>query len=391
MSENEFGIKSGKFFKFSTRRMFTVTRRVLRQLVRDRRTFGMILVMPILIMLIFGYALSGEVKNVPIIVINEDEQFNVGTIISLEFGKNITDNLIQDDRVDVSLNYSDFYTSKELVEGGEFSAVLWIPSNFSQTVFQKQSNPDINVSLFLHIDATKPAIRASIIGALQEGLQDALGAAGIEINQTLAFGNAEYSGLDVAIPGVMALVLTFLILLISLITIIREQLYGTAARLFSTPLTKFEKLMGFTIALTVIGFLMVVTVLGIGVFVFGATIKGDIFILIGAAFLYAVAHILLAVFLSNFAQNELQAVQFAPIISFPSMALSGMLVPVNTLPESAQFFAQFIPMTYGVRIFEGVMLKGLTFADLWLDFVILNIFGFLMLLLAIFTVKDKID
>jgi ABC-2 type transport system permease protein len=388
---DDFEIKGSKA-GFSMIRMTTVTSRVLKQLIRDRRTFGMILVMPILIMLIFGYALSGEVNNVPMLVINEDS-----TQFGMNVGNNITELLISDDRVAVTESDIRMEDARKLVDEGSYSAVLYIPSDLTQKLGQKMLNPNLNISitLELYLDGTKPTIRASILNSVQQSIQeifeDVLGEQIIQVEEEFAFGGSEYSGIDVAISSVIALVLTFLILMVSLITIIREQLYGTHARLYTTPLTKFEKLFGFTIALSVIGILMVLSVVLIGVYLFGVTVRGNFFLLLATAFLYSIVHILLAVFLSNFAKNELQAVQFAPLISFPSMALSGMLVPINTLPHFAQILSSFMPMTYGIIIFEGIMLKGLGFYEILEPLVYLVLFGLVFLFLALITVKDWLD
>ncbi|MHA2031558.1 MAG: ABC transporter permease, partial [Candidatus Kariarchaeaceae archaeon] len=353
---NEFGIPQKSTDKFSIFRMITMTRRVMRQLIRDRRTIGMITMMPIVIMIIFGIALSGEVKNVPIIVINEDQPFdytftaptgNISTTMNAGF--RITSLLDDDRRVSIDSGFTSWESAIDQVEDGEFSAVLLISSDFSESIVGKLENPLSEVNLSLYLDATKPAIKASIMAALQEALQDSLGDQAVNFDTTLAFGNAEFSGLDVTVPAVMSLVLTFLVLLISLVTIIREQLYGTLSRIYTTPLTKIERLLGFVLALAMVGMLMVTSVILIGTLVFGAEVKGSFILLLLSAFLYAVVHVFLAVFLSNFAENELQAIQFAPLIAFPSMALSGMLVPVKSLPTAAQWISNFVPMTYGIR------------------------------------------
>ncbi|MHA2170649.1 MAG: ABC transporter permease [Candidatus Kariarchaeaceae archaeon] len=389
---NDFGVEFELKDKFSFKRMISVTKRVLRQLVRDRRTFGMILALPIVIMLIFGTALSGEVKNVPIIIQNEDNPYDPpGLPVLIDAGTTITDSLLDDDRVKVDPKEQNWDRAVELVEDGEFSAVVRIPSTFSESLFNRIQDQSVELTLYIYIDGTKPSIRASIMGALQEALQDALGGETFTLEETLAYGNAEYEGLDVAIPAVMALVLTFLVLLISLVTIIRDKLYGTQNRLYATPLTKLERLLGFVLALSIIGMLMAVSVISIGTLIFGAEVRGSLFLLVASAYLYAVSNIFLAVFLSNFAENELQAIQFAPLIAFPSMALSGMLVPVNTMPELAQIVSDFIPMSYGVTIFEGIMLKGQGIADLGYEYLILNLYALIAFILAILTVKDKMD
>lgn len=391
---NDFEIEYELKDKFSGRRMLSVTKRVLRQLVRDKRTFGMILALPVVIMLIFGTALSGEVDNVPIIIQNEDIAYDIpDTPLTQYAGNTITNSMENDDRVKVDQTEQNWEKAVDLVEDGKYFAVIRIPSNFSETLVQRMLNPttDVELTLYIYIDGTKPTIRASIMGALQEALQDVLGGETFNTEETLAYGGGEYEGLDVAIPAVMALVLTFLVLLISLVTIIRDKLYGTQARLYATPLTKLERLLGFVLALSIIGMLMAVSVISIGTLLFGAEVRGSLFLLVASAYLYAVSNVFLAVFLSNFAENELQAIQFAPLIAFPSMALSGMLVPVNTMPGFAQVISDFIPMTYGVRIFEGIMLKGQGIADLGNEYLILILYALIAFTLARVTVKDKMD
>ena len=132
------------------------------------------------------------------------------------------------------------------------------------------------------------------------------------MDKQFAFGNVEYSGLDVSIPSVIAFVLTFLVLLISLIIITRESTSGVLDRLYATPLSAIERLLGYSIALLLLGIVMVSVILVIGIGVFGVAVQGSIALLFSGAVLYALAHIFLAVFLSNFAKNELQAVQMAP-------------------------------------------------------------------------------
>jgi ABC-2 type transport system permease protein len=188
----------------------------------------------------------------------------------------------------------------------------------------------------------------------------------------------------------MAFVLTFLVLLISLIIITRESTSGVLARIYATPLSAIERLLGYSIALLVLGMIMVAVILGIGIGVFGAVVQGNFALLFFGAVLYALAHIFMAVFLSNFARNELQAAQMAPLIALPSMALSGMLIPINSFPDWVQTTAKFVPMYYGNRIFEGIMLKGYDLGNLAPEFAIIGGIALLFFVLAVMTVKDRI-
>jgi ABC-type multidrug transport system permease subunit len=378
--------------RFSPQRVSAVSWRVLKQISRDRRTLGMMIVMPAIIMLIFGFALGGQVKNAPILIDNQDAGYTFVTgsnfTSSVHFGENITSSMRGDDRVKV--NFGSFDSGKTGVDNGTYYATIFLPVNFSQTLFLKSNGQNLNATVQIYVDGTKPSIDASIFGALQSALQGVFGSGGVVLDEQFAFGNIQYSGLDVSIPSVIAFVLTFLVLLISLIIVSRENTSGVLSRLYATPLSAIERLLGYSIALLLLGIIMVSVILGIGIGVFGVVVRGSIFLLFFGAVLYALAHVFLAVFLSNFAKNELQAVQMAPLIALPSMALSGMLIPVTTFPDWVQTIAKFIPMYYGNRVFEGIMLKGYGVSNLGLEFAVIGGIALLFFVLAVSTVKDRI-
>ena len=117
--------------------------------------------------------------------------------------------------------------------------------------------------------------------------------------------------------------------------------------------------------------------------------QGNVFLLIFAALLFGIAHIFLAVFLSNFAQNELQAIQFAPLTAIPSMALGGMIIPIVSLPAWLQPVSYIVPLTYGINLFEGIMLKGWGFKELWIDFTVVAGMCLLFFVLAVITVRNR--
>ena len=378
---------------FSARRVWVVAKRILRQIGRDRRTLGMMLAMPAVIMFIFGFALSGEVKNLPVSVDNRDTGYTAnlgpGGVLRLDVGEKLVESLRGDDRVKLTLG--DYDSGKAGVESGLFSAAVLIPEGFSEDAFLRSRGGGEELVLDIYIDGTKPSIKGSLLGSIQSALQGAIGGGGVDMRIQLAFGGAEYSGLDVSIPSVIGFVLTFLVLLVSMIIITRENTGGTLQRLFSTPLTAFERLLGYVVALLVLGMVMAGMIFAIGVWVFHTAVRGSLPLLFLLAALYALTHVLLAVFLSNFAKNELQAVQMAPLISLPSMALSGMMVPVNSLPDFIQPLARLIPLYYGNRIFEGLMLKGYGVSELTNDILIVAGMAVIFLVLALMTVKDRID
>lgn len=378
--------------RFSIRRSTAVARRVLAQIRRDRRTLGMLVAMPAVVMLIFGFALSGQVSHVPIVVDNQDAGYQAtlaGRAISLQVGNRALDALQTNDAVSVVTG--SFSAGKAGVDSGEYFAAVLIPSNFSQAIFMKAQGGNVTPAIQLYMDGTKPSIEAEVVAALQGSIQNASGIKGFSLTQQYAYGGVKFSGLDVSLPSVIAFVLTFLLLLISLLTVSRETTSGTLPRLYTTPLTAIERLVGYTFSLLVVSVMMVVVVMVIGIGLFGAVVRGNLALLFTAAALYALTQVLLAVFLSNFARNEFQAVQLAPLIALPSMALSGMLVPIYSLPGWIQPVAKVIPMYYANQLFEGIMLKGYGVSSLAFDFLVVVVMAALFLALALSTVRDQMD
>jgi ABC-2 type transport system permease protein len=347
----------------------------------------MMILGPFAIMLVFGFALGGQVKNVPILVDNQDRGYSVnGTSINL--GDKIVSSLKADDVVRVVLgNYT---SGKGGVNDGTYSASILIPSNFSESAILSPKGQGISPSIVIYLDGTKPSIEASVLGALQSALQSIVATGVVSLDKQFAFGGVQYSGLNVSIPDVIAFILTFLVLFISLIMVSREAVSGTLARLYATPLSALERLVGYSLALLSLAIIMATVILVTGIGVFGVAVRGSILLLFFGAVLYALSQIFLSVNLANFARNELQAIQLGPLIALPSMVLSGMLFPVNSFPTWIQVIARFVPMYYANLLFEGIMLKGYGLVQLAPEFLIIGGMASLFLLLAAITLKDRI-
>ena len=376
---------------FSLSRLIAVTWRVLTQVSRDRRTIALIIFIPTIIMLIFGFVFGGQAKNLPILVDNQDSGQTIHSGLnytSVNFGNKVLSQLQADDRV--KLSEGSFESGKTGVDNGTYYAAIAFPANFSQVLLLRNAGQSSsNVSVTIYIDGTNPTIEANILAALQGSMQNTFGNGGVVLDQQFAFGGIQFSSLDVSIPSVISLVLTQTVLLISLIIIVRETTSGVLSRLYTMPLSALERLLGYSLALLILAMAMTGVVLFIGLGIFGAIVQGSFALLFLGAVLYALLNIFLAVFLSNFAKNELQAVQMVPLITLASMALSGLLIPVESFPGWVQILARFVPMYYANKLFEGVMLKGYGIGNLAQQFIILGGIALLFFVLAVATVKDR--
>ncbi|MHA1975587.1 MAG: ABC transporter permease [Candidatus Hodarchaeales archaeon] len=359
--------------KFSFARSMAVSTRILRQFKRDRMTFGMIVLMPILFMYVFGMTLSGDIKNVPIIVENLDDGF---------MGESIYAELLLDDRV--SMKVGSYQDGKDMIDSGDLVAAIHFGSNFTTEMILKG-----NASIKIYIDGTKPQIKGTVYAALSDAMQVISEGKGVKLDEELAFGGAEFSGLDVTIPGVMGYVLTFLILLLAVLTVIREDIGKTKLRLFTTPLTPVERVLGYSFSLSLLAMLETALVLGIAIFIFGTVVQGSLPLLFFAGLVYGLANIFLAFFLSNFAKNEFQSVQLAVLVAIPSLAFSGMMIPTSSLPPVIAAISKFIPLTFAITIFEGIMLRGWGAEDLWFEFTLIIILTIAFFILALISSSDK--
>jgi ABC-2 type transport system permease protein len=369
--------------KFSFARSMAVTTRILRQFKRDHRTFGMLVLMPILFMYVFGATLSGDIKYVPIIIENLDDGYvHPITLEEINFGEAIFSELLLDDRIEV--NTGSYQEGKDIIEAGDLVASILFNSNFTTEMIQTG-----NASIMVYIDGTKPQIKGTVYAALTDAMQVILEGKGVKLDEELAFGGVEFSGLDVTIPGVMGYVLTFLILLLAVLTVLREDIGKTKLRLFTTPLTPVERILGYVLALSLLAMLETALVLGIAIFVFGTVIQGSLPLLFFSGFIYGLANIFLAFFLSNFAKNEFQSVQIAALVAIPSLAFSGMMIPISSLPPIIATMSKFIPLTFAITIFEGIMLRGWGFEELWFEFTLIFVLTALFFILALISSSDK--
>ena len=390
--------------------------RVLKQLVRDRRTIGMIVIIPILITLIFGYAIGGTVEHVPVAIVMDDKGTNVNIVIPnplnpstnitiryLNLGQMINDSLSTDSRVSLQ-NVSSYQKAIKGVDNSDYTMAIYFSQNFTSNLVTPLLNPLQNTTnslpeIDIYVDATEPSLVASVVAALQDAINKTTAffasstghSFGIKISENYANGIKNVSTLDVAIPGVIALILNFLVLLFSTLLLVRENTYRTRGRLLASPIRPREIIMGYSIALSILALFMSLSVMIIAVFIFNVTVHGNLIELFICILIFGLSFVFLGVFLSNFARNELQAVQMGPLIAFPSMALSGFLVPVKILPNFLQPFSNIVPMTYGIRLFRGIMLKGYSITDMLPDFIIIVAITVLFLILALISIKPTTE
>ena len=383
-------------------RIFAFTRRILLQFRHDRRTLAFVLIIPLLMMLIFGYTFGGEPKGLQIGVVNLDKKIVIINENNLSFASLIIDNL-DTETFDIKY-YSNFNKAEDDLQTSKIWAVFYFPANFSNnllTRFSTDQNQDISSQIFLNLDGTNPNVDTTVVKELQNALKktndqirnifslpshpDA-----ITITNSYVYTNAEdVRFIDYFAPGVICFAIMMVTIIITILIFINERRQGTLQRLLTSPASETEIVLGYALAFAIIGIIQCIVILLTAILIFGITIIGNVFLALIVVILLAIGHQGLGILLSSGAKNELQAVQFIPLIIFPAILLSGLFWPVESIPSFLQPLSYIIPLKYGIDAERAIMLKGWGIGEIWLEIVVLIIFAILTLSLSVILLKKR--
>lgn len=355
----------------SVKRTFSIMRRVLKQIRHDRRTLGMILVMPVLILTFFILAFSGEVKGIKVVVVDLDNSKLSRTILA-----NLED---EDLRI---VKRTEVGEARQLVVKGEVWAAITFPEGLhkglnSRLILRDTSSQIPDVTLIL--DNSQPQIsgvvRKALGEAIQITLQDAYGIeAVIPLAEEHVYGD-NVENIDYLTPGVMGLVVLMITFILTILTIVREKNAGTLERLLVTPLRPQELVLGYLGAFGLVSVLQSTILLLSAIVVFQINVRGGILLVFAILVLLAIGFQGLGILLSGLAESEFQAVQFMPIVVIVSLLLSGALWPLEALPVVLRPLAYLIPLTYAVHSLRGVILMGWGWGEIMIDIGVLLFFA----------------
>ena len=335
----------------SLARIFAVAERVLRQLRHDKRVFALMLILPGVAMLLFGYSFSGDITDVRIAFVDED---------NTDLTASILESLEEDDAFDVTVLESVDDPERLLLEGG-YQAVIRIPDKFT-SLYYAHFAMGVATSAQGTIDLTLDESDPQIANTVRMGLADAamdLGEGGpVEIDTRELYG-VEVRFIDSFAPAIMGLVVALVSTVLTLLSIVREKVDGTFSRVWVSPVRRAEFILGYVLAFGLIALVQSLVVLAIGITVFHIVINGSIAWAFASVILFAVGSVGLGTLLSALAQTESQAIIFFPLVILPSVLLSGMMWPIQAIPRVLRPLSYLVPLTYSNRLLRAVMVKGL--------------------------------
>lgn len=358
----------------SLRRMGAIVLKELRQLRRDKLTFVMIAGVPLLQLVLFGYAINMDVRNIDAAVLDQ-----ANTAQSREVVAEMASSQV----IDVHYHLDTPQEIGELMRAGKINVALVVPEDF-ETRLQRRDRPPLQ----LVVDGSDQSIQASARQLAAFPLPGWSGAQGVEV---VNFYNPERLAPLNTVPGLLGVILTMTMVMFTAIALVREREHGNLELLIATPVSPWELTIGKVLPFVAIGLVQVSVILVAGHWLFDVPVRGSLLDLYGASLLFIVASLALGVFLSTVAGTQFQAMQLAFFTFLPQILLSGFMFPIAGMPDVAQWFAELMPLTHYLRLARGIMLREAGLPDLWHEIVVLLVFCAVLLSLAVARTRKRLD
>jgi ABC-2 type transport system permease protein len=376
-------------------RVLAVARKALRSLKHDRRTAGFLVLMPLFMIAIFGYTFGGELRNIDVIVVNLD-----ATPSDLSVSERIVSSLVEDETLRVAIAHGGDATTYSVarVHDGEAWAAIVFGGGFTETVAAWASGggggtlPDAAV-VTIYLDGTNPNIAQAVTAAVRSAIQETLTVgynvtSPVEVQVDMVYGeDAEF--IDFFAPGVMGLAAMMATFMLSIISFVHERSTGTLDRLLTTPVTEGEIVAGYALAFGFVALVQSTVILTAALVLFGVQVQGSVLLVLLVILALGVGSQGMGFLLSSIARNEFQAIQFMPVILFPSILLAGVFWPLEAVPDLLRPVSYFIPLTYAVDGCRSVMIRGWGIEEVWLQLLILAAFAAAMLVLSAYSLKRR--
>jgi len=363
----------------SLSRLMAVTRKEVRQLRRDRLTFAMIFGMPMMQILLFGYAINTDVRNLTTAIADESN-----THLSREFVAQLSETQV----VDIQQHVISAADLEELLRAGEISIGVAIPPDFDRRAIDGNRS-----AVQLLVDGSDPTV---------------LGVANQLRNMPVSFDSnrrkQERAAVEVRpyynperrtpvniVPGLMGVILTMTMMIFTAVAIVREREHGNLELLINTPVTSFELMTGKILPYIAIGLVQLALILAIGDLLFDVPVRGSVLDLYIAASFFIAANLALGLFVSTMVTTQFQAMQATFFLMMPSILLSGFMFPFDGMPVAAQYLGEVLPITHFIRLTRGIMLREATLGDMPLELVYLGAFSAIAMTAAALRFSKRLD
>lgn len=375
--------------QFSPGRLAAMIVKEFAQMRRDRLTFAMMLGIPLIQLLLFGFAINADPRHLPTGVILRDNG---------PYARSLLEAMRNSTYFEVVCEMRSEEEGRSALQRGEVQFVVNIPEDFTRELLRGE-----RPSILLEADATDPAATGRALGSIEAIVQSAFaedfkgalaflaqGPSPVEV-RVHALYNPEVITQYNIVPGLMGVILTMTMIMITGLAITRERERGTMETLLSMPTRPAEVLVGKIVPYILVGYVQVALILVAARFLFGVPMIGSVPLLLASTFVFIAANLALGITFSTVAKNQLQAVQMTFFVFLPSILLSGFMFPFRGMPHWAQWLGEVFPLTHFLRIVRGILLKGNGVADIAPDLGALALFATIVLTVAVKRYRQTLD
>jgi len=374
---------------FSFARFAAIIRKEFIQMRRDRLTFAMMFGIPIIQLILFGYAINSDPKNLPVALLASDNSV---------FTRRFVHALEESGYFRIAGHLQTEEAARRALARGDVQFVINIPPDFSRELVRGARPP-----LLVQADATDPSAVSSAVQVINEVARTAFdrdlegtlqklqaGEGPVDLRIHLEYNPDRITQYNI-VPGLMGVVLTMTMVVITALAVTRERERGTMESLLATPALPLEVMTGKIIPYIVVGYVQVTVILLAAKILFRVPMVGSLPLLYLSAFCFIAATLAVGITISTLASNQLQAMQMSFFFFLPSLLLSGFMFPFRGMPDWAQAIGQALPLTHFLRVLRGILLKGNTFPDVWPDLWPILLFGFVIMAFGAFRYRRTLD
>lgn len=374
---------------FSFGRLFAILQKEFFQMRRDRISIGMILIIPLMQLILFGFAINTNPKQLPTALLVSDQSAFTRTIVQA---------LQHTDYFKIVAEPNSARIAEKMMEQGKILFIITIPSDFTYRLLRNH-----HPQLLIEADATDSVAVSSAISALNgltptifdhllKGSVADLSPEKPAVNYVV---HSKYNPEAITqyniVPGLLGVVLTMTLVMVTCMAITRERERGTMESLLATPVQPLEVIIGKIIPYIIVGYIQALLILFFSHYLFHIPIHGNIFLLLVAILPFIAANLAVGLTFSSIAKNQLQAMQMAFFFFLPSILLSGFMFPFYGMPQWAQYIGRILPLTYFLRIVRGVVLKGSTIEIIWPNVWPICIFMLIVIVIALKRYRRTLD
>lgn len=377
--------------RFVWERYWSVVKKEVIQIKRDRPSLAIALVMPLMMLFLFGYAVNTDVNDIKMAVWNQSPSAE---------SRELIDQFVNTRVFEVIAQESGYKAVEAMLDDGSANVALVIPPDYTRKRDRNES-----AAIQLLIDGSDPNIARTALSnaqlivqnrsiTLQEKLLQKQGMGEIkppmELNTRVLF-NPNMESIVFNIPGLIGLIMQNVTMILTAFSLVREKERGTMEQLIVTPIRPLELMLGKITPYVGVGLFSFCLVLLVGAYWFGVPVKGSVPLLVSLSILFLMTTLILGIFISTVAKTQLQAMQIAFAFILPSVLLSGFMFPRDSMPYVIQWLGGFVPLTYFLAILRGIFLKGVDLASLWKDTLGMGIFCLFILIVAMLRFRKKIE